>query len=227
MLISFARTLILYGIVVIVMRMMGKRQIGELQPYELAVAIMISELAALPMENSDVPLASGLIPILTLLFAQITLSYMALKSEKARAIICGRPTILIEKGVIQQEELVRSRINLNDLLEQLRVKDFPNIADVEFAILETNGQLSVIPKSYKRPIYPNDLKIHVPYEGLPTPVIIDGEIHKHNLERANISYEDLMKKLKENQITNFKDVLFASIDADGMIFIQRKQKVKL
>ncbi|HHY05785.1 MAG TPA: DUF421 domain-containing protein, partial [Clostridia bacterium] len=134
------------------MRLMGKRQIGELQPFELVIAIMISELAAVPMADTEIPLLDGIIPILTLLLAQVSLAYLSLKNERARAVICGRPSILIEKGTIIESELRRLRINLNDLLEQLRVKNFTNIADIDYAILETNGQMSVIPKGTSRPL---------------------------------------------------------------------------
>ena len=142
MLVVFARTLILYVLVVIVMRIMGKRQIGQLQPFELVIAIMISELASVPMQNTGIPLINGIIPILTLLVAQITMSFISLKSTKARGVICGKPSILIENGRINEKELRKEMYTINDLLEQLRIKNFQNIADVEFAILETNGQLA-------------------------------------------------------------------------------------
>jgi len=150
-LIIVVRTLILYILVVIIMRIMGKRQIGQLQPFELVIAIMISELAAVPMQDKRIPLINGIIPILTLLFAQITFSFIGLKSTRARAIICGRPSILIQNGKINEAELRKEMYSVNDLLEQLRIKNIYNIADVEFALLETNGQLSVIPKSQKGP----------------------------------------------------------------------------
>lgn len=224
MLVSFTRTLILYAIVIVVMRIMGKRQIGELQPFELAVAIMISELAAVPMQNTGIPLISGIIPILTLLIAQITISFIALKSTWARGIICGRPSILIENGKILEKNLQTEMYTLNDLLEQLRSKDIANIADVEFAILETNGELSIIPKSQKRPITPADLNIPTHYEGLPMELIVDGEIVHKNLSKANLDEDWLIGKLNERGIESTEDVLFANLDSAGDLYCQPKIK---
>lgn len=221
--ISFIRTLILYAIVVFVMRIMGKRQIAQLQPFELVVAILIADLAAIPMENTGIPLISGIIPIFALLLAQITLSFLSLKSERIRAFICGSPNIIIENGKINYKELERERINLNDLLEQLRAKDMPNIADVEFAILETGGQLNVIPKSQKRPLTPNDLNLPTSYEGIPHTLIMDGHIHHQNLAKANLDIPWLMEQLEKKNL-NARDVFFASLDTQGNLEIQTRHR---
>ena len=226
MLVVFARTLILYVLVVIVMRIMGKRQIGQLQPFELVIAIMISELASVPMQNTGIPLINGIIPILTLLVAQITMSFISLKSTKARGVICGKPSILIENGRINEKELRKEMYTINDLLEQLRIKNFQNIADVEFAILETNGQLSVIPKPQKRPVCPEDLNIPTKNEGLPIALIIDGEINYENLAKANHDVYWLKTELNKFGIRNLKDVLFASLDSNGNLFYQERQKLE-
>jgi len=225
-LVVFARTLILYAVVVIVMRIMGKRQIGQLQPFELVVAIMISELASVPMQNTGIPLINGIIPILTLLVAQITMSFISLKSIKARGIICGKPSILIENGKVNEGELRKEMYTINDLLEQLRIKNIQNIADVEFAILETNGQLSVIPKPQKRPVNPEDLSIPTKYEGLPIALIIDGKINYGNLAKTNHDVNWLQTQLNNSGISNLKNVLFASLDSNGNLFYQEKQKTK-
>lgn len=222
MLVVFIRTLILFTIVVVVMRIMGKRQIGELQPFELAVAIMISELAAVPMQNTGIPLINGIIPILTLLIAQLVLSFVSLKSVRARGLICGKPSILIENGKINEENLRKEMFTLNDLLEQLRIKDVPNIADVEFAILETNGQLSVIPKSQKRPLNPEDLNIPTKYEGLPLDLIVDGDVIYKNLEKAGLDENWLKSELNKFGIDNVKDILFATLDTNGNLYYQQK-----
>ncbi|MCX8129124.1 MAG: DUF421 domain-containing protein [Clostridia bacterium] len=222
MLVVFIRTLILYFIVIIIMRVMGKRQIGQLQPFELVVAIMISELAAVPMQNTGIPLINGIIPILTLLVAQIAMSFISLKSTTARAIICGKPSILIENGKINEKILKKEMYTLNDLLEQLRSKDMSNIADVEFAILETNGQLSIIPKSQKRPVNSEDLKISTDYEGLPLDLIVDGEINFKNLNRINLTKEWLYGELRNRGISDINSVLFASLDSKGNLYYQEK-----
>ena len=208
------------------MRIMGKRQIGQLQPFELVIAIMISELASVPMQNTGIPLINGIIPILTLLVAQITMSFISLKSTKARGVICGKPSILIENGRINEKELRKEMYTINDLLEQLRIKNFQNIADVEFAILETNGQLSVIPKPQKRPVCPEDLNIPTKNEGLPIALIIDGEINYENLAKANHDVYWLKTELNKFGIRNLKDVLFASLDSNGNLFYQERQKLE-
>jgi len=215
------RTLILYTTTVLLLRIMGKREIGQLQPYELVVIIMISELAAIPMQNTGIPILNGIIPILILVAAEITLSYISLKSEKARGIICGKPSVLIENSKIVESELKRLRFNVNDLLEQLRLKNVADIADVEFAILETNGQLSVILKSQKRPVQPQDLNISPEYEGLPITLVIDGQIIKQNLTKANIGMEWLKTDLLKSGI-QIKQILFATLDSHGKLYYQVK-----
>lgn len=224
MLIVIVRTLILYVLVIIALRLMGKREIGQLQPFELVVILMISELAAVPSENVGVPMLSGIIPILVLLSASLSLAWISLKSEKARNIICGKPSILIDRGKISQEELRKNCYNLTDLLEELRLNNIPNIADVEFAILENNGQLSVIPKAHKRPAVPEDFKMQPQYEGLPLTIIMDGKLNKDNLEHQNKDVAWLKRELKKQQIRQIEDVFFANLDSSGNLFIQERQK---
>jgi len=204
------------------MRLMGKRQIGQLQPFELVVAILISDLASVPMQDTAIPLINGIIPILTLLIAQITLSLISMLSVKARSIICGTPSILIENGKINENNLRKEMYTLNDLLEQLRNSNVYNIADVEFAILETNGQLSIIPKSQKRPVNPEDLKIPTKYEGLPLDLIIDGRVMIKNLQKANLDIEWLKNELSKFGINDLNDVFFASLDTNGNLYYQEK-----
>lgn len=224
MLVVFVRALVLYFVVIIAMRIMGKRQIGQLQPFELAIAIMISELAAVPMQNTGIPLVNGLIPIVTLLIAQVLISLISLKSIKARGIICGKPSILIENGKILESELRKEMYTINDLLEQLRIQSISNISDVEYAILETNGQLSVIQKSQKRPVNPEDLNMTTKYEGLSLELIIDGRLIGKNLEKAGLDREWLMKELNKQGIDDIRKVLFASLDTQGNLFCQGKTK---
>jgi len=202
---------------------MGKRQIAQLQPFELVVALMIADLAAIPMEDNSIPLLSGLIPIAVLLLAELILSYATLKSERIRAFICGSPAIIIENGKLNLKELEKQRINLNDLLEQLRSKDIPNLSDVEFAILETNGQLNVIPKSQKRPLTPMDLNIQPPYEGIPYTIIMDGHIHHKNLIKAGKDIKWLNKQLQQAKLQP-GDVLIASLDSSGNLEIQVRER---
>jgi uncharacterized membrane protein YcaP (DUF421 family) len=214
----------LFAVVVISLRIMGKRQVSQLQPYELVIVIMLSALAAIPMEETGIPLASGLFPILTLLVVQVLLSYTAMKSERARGVICGRPSILIRNGHIEERELTRLRYNVNDLLEQLRSKNLPNIADVEFAVLETNGELSVCPKSQKRPVVPADMGLPTVYEGLPVTLVIDGRVLEKNLAGVNLNADWLKAELRQFGVAELADVFFASLDTEGRLFYQAKTR---
>jgi uncharacterized membrane protein YcaP (DUF421 family) len=222
MLLVILRTGILFTVVVVFLRIMGKRQIGQLQPYELAIVILISELAAIPMENTSIPILGGLIPIFILFTAQGLLAYISLKSEKARGVICGTPSILIENSQLVEAEMRRQRYNINDLLEQLRSKNVANLADVEYAILETSGELSVILKSQKRPLTPEDLNLPTSYEGLPTTLIIDGLIFHDNLKKINLSVEWLRTELSKFGIDDLNNVLFSYIDTQGKLYYQEK-----
>lgn len=224
MIIVVLRTLILYALVIIALRLMGKREIGQLQPFELVVIIMISELAAIPSENVGIPLLSGIIPILVLLLTGVTLAWISLKSERARAIICGTPSILIERGKILEEELKKNRYSLTDLLEELRIKNVPNIAEVEFAVLETNGQLSVFPKSQNRPTVPKDFMLKTQFEGLPLTLIMDGVLNESNLRQANKDLNWLTNELKKRNINGVNDVFLASLDTSDTLFIQVKKQ---
>ncbi len=224
MLLGIIRTLILFAVVVIGLRLMGKRQIGQLQPYELVIVIMLSALAAIPMENTGIPLTSGLFPIFTLIVAQVAISYVCLKSERARSVVCGTPSVLIENGRIVEKELARLRYNINDLLEQLRAKNTPNVADVEFAILETSGELSIIPKSQKRPLMPADINLATMYEGLPVTLIIDGYLFRKNLAGINLDEDWLTSELQKLGVNSYREVLFASLDTEGKLFYQVKTK---
>ena len=222
MILNLIRTLVLFLVVVVAIRLMGKRQVGKLQPYELVIIIMIAELASIPMENIGIPLLSGVIPILTLLFIEVVISYFSLKSERMRGFVCGTPSVLVENGKILEAEMSRLRYNINDLLEQLRAKSFPNVADIEFAILETSGEISVIPKSQKRPLNPADLNIPTKYEGIPMTLIIDGYVFEKNLSKVNLTKEWLKGELGKFGIQDMKQVLLASLDTEGNLFYQLK-----
>ena len=212
------RSALLYIIVVLVMRLMGKRQIGELQPYELVISIMIAELASIPMEDVGVPLFKGLIPIFTLAFLHAVLSLMVLKNQKMRRLICGTPVVLIRDGKIQQREMGKIMINLSDLVEQLRVKNTLDPGDAAFAILETNGQLSVFPKAGKKPATDGDLNVNSPPVTLPVPLIMDGRVMQHNLPLLNQNLDWLVGACRQNG-HEINGVFFAYIDTQGALQI--------
>ena len=216
MLILVVRTLILYGMVIAAMRIMGKRQLGELQPSELVVAIMISDLASVPMQAIDIPLLSGIIPVLTLIVAEVMMSYLSLKSKNIRKFLSGEPSIVVYDGCINEAELKKLRFNINDLLEELRLNGCHDISDVAVAVLETSGKLSVIPKDKARPVTVEDLQLeNVRHDGLPC--VNEGE-----LTRAKKDHIWLTKELKKRNIKDVKEIFVASLDAEDELFIQLK-----
>ena len=206
MLVLVIRTLILYLLVVVAMRIMGKRQIGELQPSELVIAIMISDLASVPMQAIDIPLLAGAVPVLTLLVWEVVMSFVSLKSKRMRRYISGEPSIVVYNGHINETELKKLRFNLNDLMEQLRIAGCPDISNVQAAVLETNGQLSVLEKK-------KDAS-----SGLPYLIISDGEVNKNELKRAGKN----MKWLKENVKIPLEQVFSAQLSDNEQLHIQKK-----
>lgn len=221
MLITLIRTIILYIIVLIVMRLMGKREIGQLQPFELAISIMIADLAAIPMSDTGIPITNGIIPILGLLVMHLLISLINLKSFKGRELICGRPTILIYRGKIDEKALKKERFTINELEERLRGNNVINIGDVEYAILETSGQITVIQKPSKRNTIPADFGIEPDYEGIPYDLVIDGKIMKENLRKINKDEKWLRKEVGKFNI-NPEDALVVTYDGKGQIFCQEK-----
>ena len=222
MLLTFVRTIILYILVLIVMRFMGKREIGQLQPFELAISIMIADLATLPMAEPGIPITNGIIPILGLLVMHLIISLINLKSIRMREIICGKPSILIYRGRIQEENMKKERFTINELEERLRGNDVFDIGDVEYAILETSGQISVIQKPNKRTTIPEDFGIEPPYEGISYDLVVDGKIMKQNLEKLGKDYNWLLKQVDEFGIKP-EDALIATIDGKGNFFCQEKE----
>ncbi len=225
MIVIVIRTLIIYAVVILSLRIMGKRQIGELQPAELVVAIMISDLASIPMESVNVPLLSGLVPVFTLISTEVIVSFLCLKSKGIRKFIVGEPSIIIYDGVINRKELEKLRFNIDDLLEQLRISNCYDISDVHVAVLETNGKLSLIPRDNARAVTVEDLKLNkVRRGGLPCNVISDGHLNKTELERSGKTLHQLNDEIKKRGGKRIEDVFIASIDAEGEIFMQLKKR---
>jgi uncharacterized membrane protein YcaP (DUF421 family) len=222
MFIVLIRTAILYVIVVVTMRLMGKKQIGQLEPFELAIAIMISELASLPMQDTRIPIMHGIIPIITLLLLQSIMAILELKSEKLTGIINGKPSILIKDGKIDIAVLRCQKFNLNDLMEELRLQGYYNIADVYYAILETSGQLSVIPRTELSNATKKDMNIQVTQDTLPVTIILDGKINYENLNLINKDKEWLSKMLKKNSLNSPEEVFIAILDSQGKLYCQSK-----
>ena len=223
MLITLARTVLLYILVVITMRLMGKRQIAQLEPFELVIAIMIAELAVIPMQDRNIPLINGIIAITTLLFIQVTFSVLSLRSISFRSFLDGRYSLIIANGVIQEKEMRKARYNLDELLEQLRLKSIFSLADVEFAILETSGELSVLLKSQKRTVTPADMKLETTYEGLPLVLIMDGQEMSSELRKSQLTEAWLRTELEKCGIKSPNEVLIASLNTQGELFLQPKE----
>ncbi len=223
MLITFFRAIVLYIIVLIVMRLMGKREIGQLEPFELVISIMIADLASIPMTETGVPLTNGVIPILGLLVMHLLISLLNLKSTWARKIICGKPSILIYRGKIDERVMKKERFTINELEERLRGKDVFNIGDVEYAILETSGEVSVILKPNKRNTIPEDFNIEPEYEGISYDLVIDGKILEENVKAIGKDNIWLEKQVKKFGMTP-QDALVVTIDGKGQIFCQEKNK---
>lgn len=223
MLLTFFRTIILYILVLIVMRFMGKREIGQLQPFELAISIMIADLATIPMAEPGIPITSGIIPILGLLVMHLTISLINLKSIRAREIICGKPSILIYRGKIQEDKLKKERFTINELEERLRDQNIFNIGDVEYAILETSGQVTVIQKPNKRTTTPEDFDIMPEYEGIAYDLVVDGKIMKENLKKLGKNNTWLINQLKPYKIKP-EQALIVTLDGKGNFFCQEKAK---
>ena len=222
MLITFFRAIFLYIIVLIVMRLMGKREIGQLQPFELAISIMIADLASIPMTESGVPISNGIIPILGLLVMHLLISLINLKSLKAREIICGKPRILIYRGKIDEKALKKERFTINELQERLRKSNVMYLGDVEYAILETSGDLSVIQKPEKRNTIPEDFNITPEYEGISYDLVIDGKVMVDNLKKIGKDYRWLKKQVEKFNIEP-EEALVVTIDGKEQIFCQKKE----
>lgn len=221
MLINFFRSIVLYIIVLVVMRLMGKREIGQLQPFELAISIMIADLATIPMSDTGTPIDNGIVPIFGLLIMHLIISIINMKSMKLRAVLCGKPRILIYRGKIDVKALKKERFTLNELQERLRGEGVINLGDVEYAILETSGQVTVIQKPNKRMIIPEDFNIMPDYEGIPYDLVIDGKIMYGNLKKIGKDYNWLVKEVSKFKIKP-QEALIVTIDGKGQFFCQSK-----
>lgn len=218
------RTIILYFLVLLTFRVMGKSELSEMSPFQLVIVFMIAELAAIPIESPSSSLLNGVAAIVALMFLQTFISTISIKCERFKNFINGRPSILIEKGEINQKELRSLRITLNDLQEQLRIKDIYSFADVEFAIMESNGELSVIPKAGKRNVTVSDMGIAENEVFLPLVVISDGVVYERNLLKLHMDAGKLKKILHKYNIKTYKEVFLAFTDDEKKLHIYTSDK---
>ena len=217
----FLRTIIIYTFVLIAIRLMGKREIGQLQPYELVVTIMIADVASLPMQNVSIPLVQGIVPILGLLFAQIVASVLGFKSKLIHKYISGKPSILVANGRIIEENMKKQKYTMEGLLEQIRVCGYPSLLDLDYVILETSGQISVIPKAENQVVTIKDMKFQPKYTGYTRTIILEGVLIESNLNELGKDKNWLDEQLKRFNLNIEKTLLFTS-DELGNIYCQGK-----
>lgn len=226
MVIAFARTIILYLLIIAGIRLMGKRQVGELEPSELVLALIIADLAAVPMQDFGTPLLAGVIPILTLLCVTMVLSVLTMKSIRFRALICGRPSIIVADGKLRQKEMRRNRFTLDELMEELRMQGVSDLTTVKYAILETNGRLSVLPRAEQRPVTAIQMDLHPPEAGLPVILINDGRLIDHNLKGRGLDETWLHKQLAAHHVSRPEQVFLLTVDETNNVYLIPKEDGK-
>lgn len=224
MVIAFVRTVILYLLIIAGIRLMGKRQVGELEPSELVLALIIADLAAVPMQDFGIPLLSGIIPILTLLSITMIISVLSMKSVKFRALLCGRPSIIVENGKLKQTEMKKNRFTVDELMEELRMKGITDISTVKYAILETNGQISVLPFADQKPPSAKDMGVTPEEAGLPLVIINDGRLLEHNLQLRGYEENWLEKQLKSHGVKRADQVYLLTADELGRVYFAPKEE---
>lgn len=217
------RTIILYILIIAGVRLMGKRQVGELEPSELVLSLIIADLASVPMQDYGIPLLAGVVPILTLLAVTMILSVLTMKSVKFRAILCGRPSIIVQNGTLDQKEMEKTRLTLDELLEELRGKGYTDLSQIKYAILETNGQLSVLPYANQKPPTARDLKVSVEEGGLPRVVVSDGRLLERNLKLLGHDRPWLDGQLKQRGCRDVADVFLLLVDETGAVYFAKKE----
>lgn len=224
MILSYLRTIFLYLVLIFAIRLMGKRQIGEMEPTEFVVTMLVANLAAIPMQDGAIPLYSGLVPILTVLGMELVLSGLIMHSVVLRKFFCGKPVILINNGKIIQENLRRTRITLDELTGHLREKDVLDIRTVQYAILETDGNLSVFPFPKERPASAKDAGIQASRQYLPITLVEDGYLSKENLQKAGKD-ETWVKTVLQQHNTDVQSTLLLTVDeGDHVVWLGKEPK---
>ncbi len=223
---AFFRTVILYLILMVGLRLMGKRQIGELEPSELVLTLIISDLAAVPMQNFGIPLVNGLLPIVTLLCLPLLLSFFSLKSIRFRSLVCGHPTVIVRDGKVLEQNMARNRFTVDELFEQLRGQGYSDLSAVKYAILETSGQVSVLPYTKSSPITPQAVNLSVPDDvTLPVLLINDGHVMTRNLRSSGYDEAWLTQQLRQRRLTSPRQVFLLTVDEAGSIVCVTKEGV--
>ena len=222
MLLSYFRTVVVYCVLIAAIRLLGKRQLGQMEPSEFVVTMLIANLASIPMQDSGIPLLAGIVPIVTVLGVELVLSALSLRSIRLRKLLCGKPVILIENGNILQGNLRKTRITLDELTGHLREKDVLDLRSVQFAILETNGNLSVFPYPKHRPASAKDAGIQTGKQYLPVTVVSDGKLLAENLEKAGKDRSWVQKILRQ-QNAKISDTWLLTVDGGDHVVFYRKE----
>lgn len=219
---GLARTIILYILIIAGIRLMGKRQVGELEPSELVLSLIIADLASVPMQDFGIPLLAGVVPILTLLSLTMILSVLTMRSVRFRALLCGRPSIIIREGRVDQREMARNRLTVDELLEELRCQGYTDPSGIKYAILETNGQLSVLPFPDQKPPTARQLGLTTEPSDLPLVLVSDGQLLEHNLVSLGLNRSWLDKRLAEGGCSAPEQVFLLMADRSGLVYLVRK-----
>ena len=221
MIIAYIRSIVLFVILIFAVRLMGKRQIGEMEPSEFVVTMIIANLATVPMQDSATPLFSGVIPILTILSLELLLSVLSMHSVFFRRVLCGKPEILVHNGQIDQKAMKSARINADELSELLRQSGITDLNEVQYAILETNGNVSILPYPEHEPASANEAKIKVTKRDLPITLISNGRLMKKNLPVAQVDRNWIDKTLRKHNL-RVKDVYLLTLEASGKMYLAEK-----
>ena len=222
MVLSYVRTVILYIVLIAVVRLMGKRQIGQMEPSEFVVTMLVANLASIPMQDGGIPLYSGFVPIVTVLGLELVLSALSMRSVKLRKILCGKPVILIENGNILQKNLRKTRVTLDELTGHLREKDVLDLKAVQYAILETNGNLSVFPYPKEKPASAKEAGIQVKKQYFPITLISDGKLMGENLKVAQKSKQWVQRVLQERNSSVEQTWLLTVDGSDKIVFYPKE-----
>ena len=224
---AFVRTIVLYFVIMVGIRAMGKRQIGELEPIELVLMLLISDIAAVPMQDFGIPLLNGVVPIVTLLSLSMLLSFFSMRSIRFHRLVCGNPTTLIKDGVIQQDALRRNRFTLDELLEELRAQGVTDLTTVKYAVLETNGQLSVLLRPDDAPATPRQLGKPVKDDVfIPVVLVNDGRVLKTGLRDRGLDEAWLARTLRDRGFRSAHEVLLMTVDGAGKVLCVGKDGAK-
>ena len=224
---AFFRTVILYMVLIVGLRLTGKRQIGELEPNELVLTMLLSDLAAVPMQDFGIPLLSGVLPIAVILCMSVLFSQWSLRSVRFRALICGEPTVIIRHGEIRQQAMSRNRLTVDELMEELRCQGVTDLTTVKYAVLETSGQLSVLLYPKDQPLTPQQAGVTVTDDlFLPRVIINDGRLLRQNLRKAGYEEKWLLKQLKKAGAADARKVFLLTVAEDGSVVCILKEDAK-